>query len=264
MDAARTIQRRALGDFLRARRDRLTPAAIGLPDGTRRRAPGLRREEVASLAGLSTTWYTWLEQGRDVSVSPQGLARIAVALRLDRAGRDYLFEIAGRRDPAPDPDPDALPATLPACLAAIATPAYVLDRPWNARAWNDAAHHLFAGWLDGPDAAPNLLRFVFLAPQARALLPDWRDRARRVLAEFRADCAAHLEDAPVARLLADLRRDSADFVALWQLHAVTGREGGARGFAHPTLGLLRYDQTAFSVAGRPDLKLVVLTPGTGC
>jgi len=260
MDAPRTtLQRRALGDFLRARRERLTPGALGLADTTRRRTPGLRREEVAHLAGLSTTWYTWLEQGRDVSVSPHGLARIAAALKLDRAARDYLFEVAGRRDPQPEPDPqEALPQTLAACVAAIGTPAYVLDRPWNARAWNDAAEKLFAGWLDAP--APNLLRFVFLAPQARALLPDWRDRARRVLAEFRADCAAHLEDSAVAHLLAELRRDSAEFAALWQLHGVTGREGGARSFAHPTLGLLSYDQTAFSVAGRPDLKLVMLTP----
>jgi transcriptional regulator with XRE-family HTH domain len=261
MDAPRTtLQRRALGDFLRARRERLPPASLGLADGMRRRTPGLRREEVAQLAGLSTTWYTWLEQGRDVAVSPHGLARIAAALQLDRAARDYLFELSGRRDPQPEPDPqEALPGTLPACVGAITTPAYVLDRPWNARAWNAAAETLFAGWLDAP--APNLLRFVFFAPEARALLPDWRERARRVLAEFRADCAAHLEDPPVARLLAELRRDSAEFAELWQLHGVTGREGGARRFAHPALGLVSYDQTAFTVAGRPDLKLVVLTPG---
>jgi transcriptional regulator with XRE-family HTH domain len=261
MRPARRPQRRALGDFLRARRARLAPADLGLAAGLRRRTPGLRREEVALLAGLSTTWYTWLEQARDVAVSPHGLARIAAALRLDRAARDYLFDLAGRRDPTPAPDPDALPAALPACVAAIATPAYVLDRPWNLRVWNDAAARLFAGWLDVATAEPpNLLRFVFLSPQARALLPDWRERARRVLAEFRADCAAHLDDPPVARLLAELQRDSADFAALWRLHGVTARDGGARGFAHPERGLLRYDQTAFTLAGRPDLKLVVLTP----
>ena len=92
-------------------------------------------------------------------------------------------------------------------------------------------------------------------------MPDWRERARRVLAEFRADCAAHLEDPPVARLLADLHRDSPEFSALWQLHAVTAREGGARRFAHPTLGPISCDQTAFLVAGRPDLKLVVPDAG---
>lgn len=252
-------QRRALGDFLRARRAAVVPAALGLPDGTRRRTPGLRREEVAQLAGLSTTWYTWLEQGRDVAVSPLGLSRIAAALRLDRAARAYLFDLAGRRDPAPPADfSGGLPPALPACLAAIGTPAYVLDRAWNFCAWNAAAADLFAGALErgGP---PNLLRFVFLDPAARTLLPDWPARARRVLAEFRADCAAHLEDPPVAALLADLRRDSTDFSRLWDLHGVTGREGGARTFAHPARGALRFDQTAFAVAGRPDLTLVVLT-----
>jgi transcriptional regulator with XRE-family HTH domain len=262
MDAARTpLQRRALGDFLRARREGVAPASLGLAAAPRRRTPGLRREEVAAFAGLSTTWYTWLEQGRDVSVSPHGLARIAATLRLDRAARDYLFDLAGRRDPVPEPDARAdLPATLAACVAALTAPAYVLDRTWTARAWNDAAADLFAGWLDAAGERPNLLRFVFLAPQARALLPDWRERARRVLAEFRADCAAHLDDAPVASLLAALRRDSADFAELWRLHGVTGREGGARRFAHPALGVLNYDQTTFAVVGRPDLKLVVLTP----
>jgi transcriptional regulator with XRE-family HTH domain len=253
-------QRRVLGDFLRARRETISPAVLGLAEGTRRRTPGLRREEVATLAGLSTTWYTWLEQGRDVSVSPLGLARIATTLRLDRAARAYLFDLAGRRDPAPETDfSDVLPPALPACLAAIATPAYVLDRPWNFCDWNAAAATLFAGALAKRDPAPNLLRFVFLDPAARTLLPDWPTRARRVLAEFRADCAAHLEDPPVARLLADLRRDSTDFARLWALHSVTGREGGARMFAHPTLGALRYDQTAFAVVGRTDLTLVVLT-----
>ena len=261
MDAPRTpAQRHALGDFLRARREATAPATLGLAEGQRRRTPGLRREEVASLAGLSTTWYTWVEQGRDVAVSPHGLARIAATLRLDRAARAYLFDLAGRRDPVPEPDSEALPAALPACVDAIATPAYVLDRAWNFRAWNDAAARLFTGALARGAPPPNLLRFVFLDPLARALLPDWPARARRVLAEFRADCAAHLEDAPVARLLAELRRDSADFAELWDLHGVTGREGGARVFAHPTLGPLRHDQTTFAVAGRPDLKLVILTP----
>lgn len=255
------VQRRALGDFLRARRERLRPGDLGLTPGKRRRTPGLRREEAAQLAGLSTTWYTWLEQGRDVAVSPHGLARIAAALRLDPAARFYLFELAGRRDPAPGPDvSDTLPPALPACVAAIAAPAYVLDRPWNFSLWNAAAADLFAGALEAT-ATPNLLRFVFLDPLARTLLPDWRDRARRVLAEFRADCAAHLDDPTVARLLAGLRRDSAEFAELWQLHAVTGRDGGTRSFAHPARGLLRYQQAAFSVVARPDLKLVVLTPG---
>jgi transcriptional regulator with XRE-family HTH domain len=260
METLRTsAQRRALGDFLRARREALEPAALGLPAGGRRRTPGLRREEAAQLACLSTTWYTWLEQGRDVSVSPAALARLAAALRLDLAARRYLFELAGRLDPLPEPGhPADPPPALAACVAAIGAPAYVLDRAWTARLWNRPAERLFAGWLDQP--APNLLRFVFLSDAARRLIPDWRERARRVLAEFRADCAAHLDDPAVRALLAALRAGNADFAALWDLHGVTGREGGRRDFRHPEDGPRAFDQTTFAVAGRPDLKLVVLTP----
>jgi transcriptional regulator with XRE-family HTH domain len=254
-------RRRILGAFLRAQREGLRPAALGLPVGARRRTPGLRREEVAQLAGLSTTWYAWLEQGRDIAVSPQALARLAATLNLDRAGRTYLFALAARRDPVPEPEGAAEPpATLAACVHACTAAAYVLDRLWNVPLCNAAAAELFAGWLDQP-GPHNLLRFVFFAPAARTLLPDWEGRARRVLAEFRADCAAHLEDPPVRALLAELREASPPFAALWRQQDVTARDGGGRSFRHPALGLIALQQTTFLVAGRTDLKLVMLTPG---
>ncbi|MGN4224056.1 helix-turn-helix domain-containing protein, partial [Burkholderia gladioli] len=152
---------RALGDFIRAHRERLTPEALGLPPGPRRRTPGLRREEVAQLCGVSPTWYTWIEQGRQVSASADALARIAVALRLSRAERAYLFELAAQRDPAePELATADVPDTLVAAVDLVAAPAYVLDRQWNALAWNAPAAALFAGWLDG-DHDRNLLRFTF-------------------------------------------------------------------------------------------------------
>src|ERR1700722_2577537 len=136
MLAATSLERRReLGDFIRAQRERVAPASVGLVAARRRRTPGLRREEVAELSGLSATWYTWIEQGRDVSVSPSALARLANALRLGRAQRDYLFELAGKRDPQPnDGDRDGIPPTALACVASIACPAYLLDRHWTARA----------------------------------------------------------------------------------------------------------------------------------
>jgi len=146
-------QRRALGAFLRTRRESLTPAAVGEPAlfGGRRRTPGLRREEVAQLCGLSTTWYTWIEQGRDISLSPASLARLAAALRLTAAERLYLFDLTHHRDPssaAPtDSAPTPVPAALDAVLQAATIPAYFLDRLWSVRAWNAAAAHLFASWL---------------------------------------------------------------------------------------------------------------------
>lgn len=253
-------QRRELGDFVRAQRGKLTVAAAGLVGaGGRRRTPGLRREEVAQLCGLSTTWYTWIEQGRDVSVSPIALARLADALRLGRAERAYLFELAGKRDPKGDGDgTDDVPAVVLACVEAIGFPAYVLDRTWTARGWNTQAQRLFVGWLDSSMGERNLLRFIFLIPTARSLICSWEERARRAAAEFRAACSSHLDDPSLRALIEDLRCRSPEFARFWDQHGVLGREGGERTFDHPQDGPLRYDQVTFNLAGQPDLRLTVL------
>lgn len=251
------MRRRELGDFVRAQRERLSPAATGFAAG-RRRTPGLRREEVAQLAGLSATWYTWIEQGRPVSVSPQALSRLARALGLGRAQRDYLFELAGKRDP----DGGAgsahdLPATVLDCVEAIVSPAYVLDRYWNARGWNPSAEHLFVGWLDQPGER-NLLRYIFLEPAARSLICDWEGRARRVVAEFRAHSGPHLNDPGLPTLIDQLSTQSHEFAEFWELHGVLGREGGERTFNHPTDGFLRFEQVTFDLAGHTDIRLTIL------
>ena len=265
---------RALGEFIRTHRERLTPAEVGLPPGPRRRTPGLRREEVAQLCGVSPTWYTWIEQGRPVSASADALARIAVALRLSRAERAYLFELAAQRDPAePDPAAADAPAALIASVGLIGTPAYVLDRQWNALAWNAAAAELFVGWLDrgtagaapgvlvpqAPDAAgTNLLRYTFTSPAAHTLIVDWETRARRLAAEFRADSIRHLNDAPTRALLDALIADCDAFARFWASQEVFEREGGRREFDHPSRGRIAFDQITFKPAQREDLKLVVL------
>jgi transcriptional regulator with XRE-family HTH domain len=252
-------QRRLLGAFLRARRERLTPAEAGLHGAPqRRRTPGLRREEVAQRAGLSPTWYTWLEQGRDVSMSPAALARIAAALHLSAAERAYFFELARRRDPAAAPvvEPEALAAPLVKALATIAAPAYVLDRNWRACGANAAALHLFACWLGGPEQ--NLLRYVFLDPTARQLIRDWDARARRLAAEFRADTARRPNDAELAAFVDDLCRASPRFAEFWSDHGVLAREGGAREFDHPQDGTLRYEQITLVPAAPSGYKLVML------
>jgi transcriptional regulator with XRE-family HTH domain len=260
MDAD-SARRRSLGDFLRTHRERLAPAALGLPTGPRRRTPGLRREELAQLCGLSATWVSWIEQGRDVAVSAAALGRLARALRLSPAERAYLFELAARRDPAlPEPVPEAaVPAGVTAVLAAFPGPAYLLDRLWTAQAWNARAVRLFVGWLDGAGDR-NLLRYIFLAPAARRLLPDWPERARRVLAEFRADSGRHLRDPAIVGLIEDLRAASPFFARAWEEQAVTLRQGGERRFDHPEDGPLRLTQLTATLADRPDLKLVLLVP----
>lgn len=259
MSIADRAGRRELAAFLKRRREGLTPAQFGLPAGTRRRTPGLRREELAQLASISATWYAWIEQGRDVSASPAALARLADALRLSSAERAYLFELSAKRDPnqpASDAVPD-LPEALALALATISAPAYVLDRLGTARLWNRAATRLFTGWLDG-DRDRNLLRFLFASPMARKLIHDWPERARRVVAEFRADNSRHLDDPAVRALIDELSRRSTDFATMWREQTVIGREGGERRFRHPRDGALTYRQIGFAVANQPELKLVML------
>lgn len=258
-------RRRALGEFIKTQREQTTPAQAGLPPsavGARRRTPGLRREEVAQLCGISVTWYTWIEQGRTDSVSPQALARLAEALHLPRAKRAYLFELAGKKDPvlpAHGEDQPIAPEILEV-VRNFRAPAYLLDRYWNALAWNPAARKLFAGWLDERGGNRNLLHFMFCTPQAQALTGDWEQRARRVVAEFRADCAQALDDPQVESMVEELSAHNALFKRAWRLQDVVEREGGERRFHHPQLGELSYLQVNFRVANRPDLKLVTLMP----
>jgi transcriptional regulator with XRE-family HTH domain len=247
----------SLGAFLRALRERQTPAAHGLVGGPRRRTPGLRREEVAQLCGLSVTWYTWIEQGRELSVSPSALARLARGLRLSRAERGYLFELAAKRDPDRASPGDAPPDAVLACVDAIDGPAYILDHTWAAHRWNARASRLFAGWLDAGGEL-NLLRYIFLRPEARSLIVDWEVRAHRVVAEFRAALSGHVEEPALRRLVDELSARSPDFARCWAAHGVLAREGGERTFRHPSDGLVHYQQVSLSLAGWPDFRLTML------
>jgi transcriptional regulator with XRE-family HTH domain len=250
-------QRRQLGAFVRAHRERLHPDTAG----GRRRTPGLRREELAARAGISPTWCAWIEQGREVRASPEALGRLARALVLSRAERAYLFELAGRHDPdagTADTPGDA-PDSLRDMVRSLAHPAYGLDRLWNACCWNAAATQLFCGWL-GAGCQRNLLRYIFLDPVAQRLIPDWEHRARRVLAEFRAHYSRNLKDQRLKAMVDALGAESRLFARAWGEQSVLEREGGVRSFIHPELGPLRFQQHTFSPSDRPDFKLVVLMP----
>ena len=251
------LRRQALGEFVRSARSRITPQMAGLPEGMRRRTPGLRREEVAQLCGISVTWYTWIEQGREVSLSPSVWSRIAGVLQLARAERAYLFDLADCADPQHARDDAGAPGPLQDCANAINAPAYVLDRACNVLAYNEPLRDLFDNW-PARDAEPNLLSYIFLDPAARELVVDWDQRARRVVAEFRADAGAHLDESAVLALLDNLNRQSPVFAHWWTRHAVVEREGGLREFQHPRRGKLAYQQITFRLATHPDLKLVML------
>ena len=252
-------QRRVVGAFLRAHRERLSPADAHIHGGpSRRRTPGLRREEVAQLSGLSPTWYAWLEQGRDVSMSPNALARVATALHLTAAERAYLFELARKRDPelAAPGERETGSAPLISALNAIAAPAYLLDRNWDACGWNTPAHRLFESWLGG--AERNLLRYVFLDATAQEFICDWENRSRRLVAEFRADTAIRADDKVIAELVHELCKASTRFAEFWNDQRVLARDGGTRDFNHPQDGLSRYEQITFVPTAHSGYKLVML------
>lgn len=262
--ASSTASSHQLGEFLRAKRDQLTPHDVGLPPGLRRRAPGLRREEAAALCHISPTWYTWIEQGRTRAVSTDTLDAIAIGLHLSQAERSYLFELAARADPEHPAAPDSAPHLAP-LVEAIRTPAYILDRHWDAIAWNKPAAALFGDWLKAPKALAgrggrNLLRYVFLHPGAPSFIVNWPERAQRLVAEYRSDTAAWRDD-PVRQALVDeLRAASRDFDRAWRSQKVLSREGGLRAFEHPRAGRQGYEQFTLRVAQHPDLKLTVLVP----
>ena len=264
IDAA-SARRKELAEFLKVIRNRNQPADFGFPAGNRRRTAGLRREEVAQLVGISPTWYTWIEQGREINVSAEALGRLALTFRLNRSERAYLFEMADRRDPQESlPEADDAPPLLIELLADVRVPAYLMGRYWDILGWNFAAAALFTGWLDSPpktdEPAPNMLRFVFLAPQARDFLLDWEARARRIAAEFRADCRSRLDEPALIRLVDELSAASADFARYWKSHDVLERQGGTRGFRHPVHGLIHYQQVTLFPGEHEHVKFVMLKP----
>lgn len=251
-----TAAHRELAAFLRSHRERLQIDRSGT---ARRRTPGLRREEVAERAGMSTTWYTWLEQGRDISLSARALARLATALQLSGAERRYVFELAQRHDPEHHDDPRA-PSIVVAAVNAVSGPAYVLDRQFNAVAWNRSATKLFVGWLDARASDRNLLRYMFTTTAARTLVDDWSHRAARLVAEFRAHCGPHLRSAPTAQFLERLSSDSAEFRKLWRAADVVERHGGERVFRRGTGAAAIFEQLTLAPAIAPGFLFVMLLP----
>jgi transcriptional regulator with XRE-family HTH domain len=248
---------KSLAAFVRAARERLTPEACGLPARHRRRAPGLRREEAANLCHISPTWLTYIEQGRTTGISSATLGGIARGLRLSRAERSYLFALAANTKSAPPPPEVSDPHLIEPLVQSVMSPAYVLDRHWDAVAWNAAAQDLFSGWLGGEER--NQLRYVFLDASARTFIAEWHKRAARLVAEFRADTAVSQED-PVRRALVDeLCHASPDFASAWASHSVLEREGGLRQF-HGKTGTCQFVQYTLRPAAYGDLKLIVLTP----
>jgi len=251
-----------LGRYLRDRRAKVDPKALGFPM-TRRRTPGLRREEVAQRAHVSATWYTWLEQGRGGLPSVDVLDRIARALMLTASEREHLFLIAFGHPPEVRYQAnDGISPRLQRVLEAFGNcPAFIRTATWDVVAWNQAARALFGYDTEQPERV-NLLRRIFMDSEARTVQADWPGVARFAVAAFRADTARAGATANVQALVSELQRQSPEFDALWRAGDVQTHGEATKQLQHPKAGLLTLEYSAFSVDGRPDLSLVVYNPAT--
>ncbi|MBO0782104.1 MAG: helix-turn-helix domain-containing protein [Ktedonobacteraceae bacterium] len=254
-------RRQALADFLRQRRARLSPADVGLPSGIRRRTPGLRREEVAQLANIGTSWYVWLEQGRDVHPSAQVLESLAQALRLTINERLHLFLLAGQSPPSQtSPLKEHVSPAIKQMLEDLnPTPAYVMGRRYDYLAWNMTADALFSISAASTPYARNMLWRLFTDPEMREH-PHWELLARGSLAEFRAAYARYPRDSYFEELVEDLKRVSPEFCLWWPHHDARSSLDGHKTLKHPDLGPLEFEHTTLQDLSNPDLRIMIYTP----
>ncbi|MFD7865078.1 helix-turn-helix transcriptional regulator [Streptomyces sp. NPDC059783] len=247
--------------FLMSRRARVSPAEAGLPDGgARRRTPGLRREEVAVLAGVGVSWYQWLEQGRDITVSPQVLDAVARVLRLSSAERRHLYVLAGLNPPAPEVDPahadmcDGLRRLLDGWMP---YPAHLMDAYWNVVLCNEAASVVMGMQ---PDRQQNCVISFFTDPVHRIRYQGWEEIAARVVAQFRAACSECPDDEGFRAIVDEAKERSPEFAELWERRDIAPGGQMRKELTHPVVGRLAMEVTQLRIPARPDLAVVLHHP----
>ena len=247
------------GDFLRSRREKLTPKAAGLPGGRRRRTPGLRREEVAELAGIGVDWYVRLEQGRTVNPSAATIDALARALRLGKAEHAHLRALA-RNAERGSFTCETVPDALRHLVHSLNQPAYVTGRRWDVLAWNDAAADIFTDFGRFAEADRNILLYVLTDPAVRQLFGvGWAEQARRMVAQFRTTHDLWAGDPAFDALLEQLRAACPDFPAWWDAHDIRNVAAGQKLLHHPKRGALRFEYATFQSNDDPALKLALYT-----
>jgi transcriptional regulator with XRE-family HTH domain len=263
-DKARSRERRReeLAHFLRSRRASLKPEDVGLPNGGRRRTPGLRREEVAHLAGVGATWYTWLEQARDVRASLDVLEALARALRLDQAERTHLVLLGRGEEPPPCKSPaERVSPSLRRLIANLGpNPAFILGRRWDYLAWNHAAVVLLGDLGRIPRGRRNHAWLTFTDPARREMFTDWKCSSRLLVAKLRADTARHIGDPEFESLIAALRSSSREFADAWERHEVSQSGPARKDLRHPLAGLMSFTHAVFHPSDDVEQRLVLYTP----
>jgi transcriptional regulator with XRE-family HTH domain len=256
------IRRQELSNFLRTRRARISPVEVGLPADGRRRTPGLRREEVAQLAGMSATWYTWLEQSRPINVSAAMLDKLARILRLDPVERVQLFQLALRQPVFNSiPEAEEISPLLQRMLNEMeGFPAFIMGRRWDVLAWNVGIRAFLIDFERLAVTERNLVWLIFTQSTLRSLLVDWPTRARDVLARFRTDYGRHAGDARFVQLVERLKSVSTEFAEWWPRHDVRPQSEGLKPYNHPLVGRLQAEHITFSVSDNPELRLTIFAP----
>jgi transcriptional regulator with XRE-family HTH domain len=259
--AIASVRRQELAGFLRSRRERILPEQVGLPPASRRRTPGLRREEVATLAGVGVTWYTWLEQGRDINASPQVLDAVARTLLLDPHERDHLFRLADVPDGNGQAECTMLPPTAQLLLDQLEPfPACIRNARYDVLAFNTAFEDLLGPLSDIPFEERNSLWRMFTNARCRACLLDWEEGTRRMVAEYRAAMAEHVAEPAWKCLVAKLTKASPEFAELWERHEVASPENLTKRYLHPDVGLLKLNYTHLWLGQRLGTRMTTYTP----
>ena len=254
-------RRQALADFLRTRRESLSPGQLGLPLRGRRRTPGLRREEVAQEAGMSTTWYTWLEQGRTIHISASVVESLARVLQLDPDERAYLLQLTVQPEaPTSETQETVSPALQRVLDQLTATPAYIRGQRWDILAWNRAACAVMGQLCGGSALERNVMYHFFCDPEARQLYDDWEYLARCMLAQFRASAGIRVGDPWFKELIELLKQGSPEFRHWWPRHEIVGMLEGRKALNHPLVGRLTLEHTTFQVSSAPSLQLILHLP----
>jgi len=250
--------RSELGDFLRSRREKLRPRDVGLADRRRRRTVGLRREEVAELAGIGVDWYVRLEQGRSVNPSISTINALARALKLNKVEHLHLKALtrSGERRAFQQ---ETVPDSLQRMIDAMKQPAYVTGRRWDILAWNKAANDVFA-FDQLPSGERNILISMLTRPSAGRLFgAGWADEAKRVVAQFRATHDLLADEPSFRDLLQRLRRGCPEFSVWWKTHDIRGTAAGIKRLHHPKKGSLSFEHASFQSNDDPSLKVVIYT-----
>ncbi len=249
-----------LGEFLAARRKTQRRIDLGLPPGTRRGDVGLSREEVAALAGMSVSWYTWLEQGREINASRQVLSAVARVLQLTEAETEYMFALAVPVAGTTPLEPAPTPHHLLRLVRALPFPSFVIAGDWTIVAWNASYEWLYESITSIPEVDRNLLKLVYTDPGLKEMLPDWQRDSRSFLAEFRADSGVRLSSARHREVVQGLIEESPDFRAQWAEHSVERFKSRLRTFVHPTEGELIFEHHRLVPSDASDLHVIMYVP----